>query len=252
MSGLNVRDIPVSKGHLNPAASPPVTRYWPPDDLTDLVRHFWVPEWSLPDGRAVTASVLPYSALNLVVEPTGVTLNGPTTRRWLRTLAGRGWVVGALLRPAATLALGHEAPALVDQAQLLDEPELASRVAAAMAAGEPATMRHHAAIGVLSDWLRASLVRIGEAGALANAAVALVERDPAVHRVADLAAALHVTPHPAARGAQLHRLHSRRGHPPHPLAECRPPAHAPGPRAPRAGRSRRRLRRPRAHVAGLP
>lgn len=193
MAGLNGRDIPVSKGHLNPAASPPVARYAAPDDLADRVRHFWVPEWSLPDGQAVTASVLPYPALNLVVEPSGVTLSGPTTRRSLRTLTGCGWAVGALLRPAATLALGHEAPALVDRAQSLDEPGLVDRVTAAMTAGESTAVRHLAAIGVLSSWLRASMARIGGVGALANEAVALVERDPVVQKVADLVAALHVT-----------------------------------------------------------
>jgi AraC-like DNA-binding protein len=189
------RPLPlVSKGHLNPQTSPPVARYSAPDDLADLVRHFWVPEWSLPDRQVVTASVLPCPALNLVIEPAGVTLNGPTTRRSLRTLTGRGWAVGALLRPAATLALGHEGPALVDRALPLDEPGLADRVAVAMTAAAPATARHRAAIGVVSDWLHSSATRIGEPGVLANAAVAVVERDPAVHRVADLAAALHVTP----------------------------------------------------------
>lgn len=193
MSGLNGRDTLVSKGHLNAATSLPVARYSAPDDLADLVRHFWVPEWCQPDGQGVMVSVLPYPALNLVVEPTGVTLSGPTTRRWVRTLSGCGWAVGVLLRPAGTLALGHEAPALVDSAQPLDEPGLAGRVAAAMTAAASATARHHAAIGVLSDWLRARTARIGGPGALANAAVALVERDPTVHRVAELAAALHVT-----------------------------------------------------------
>jgi AraC-like DNA-binding protein len=193
---LNGRDTsaPVSKGHLNPGASPPIARYAPPADLRRLVRHFWIPEWDLPAGRTVAARTLSYPALNLVIEGSSLILVGPATNASERVLAGRGWAVGVLHRPAATLALGYDASRLVDTLQSLDEPEMCERVAAVMSSAGPAEQRHVAAIGVVSDWLRDRVTDPGERGELANQAVDLIEHDPAGTRVADLARQLDVTP----------------------------------------------------------
>ena len=59
---MNGRDSvePTSKGHLNPTGSAPIRRYRAPGHLAGFVRHYWVPEWALPDGRVVTARVLGY------------------------------------------------------------------------------------------------------------------------------------------------------------------------------------------------
>jgi AraC-like DNA-binding protein len=185
---------PVSRGHLNPDADAPLARYRPAPDLAALVRHHWIPEWALPEGRAVTARVLGYPALNLVVDRTGVLLAGPTTTATERVLQGRGWAVGVLLQPAATPALGRDASALLDRAAWLDEPLLRDRVVAAMDGGAPPYDRHRGALDVVEAWLRERLGPVTEQGRLANAAVALVEQDPTVTRVADLADRLHVAP----------------------------------------------------------
>ncbi|HET6560342.1 MAG TPA: helix-turn-helix domain-containing protein [Marmoricola sp.] len=186
---MNGRDrSPASKGQLNPDATPPVHRYPAPADLTDTVRHFWVPEWDLPPGIRVTARVLGYPALNLVVEEHAVIVSGPTSRASERVLEGRGWAVGALLHPAATLALGYDGTALLDRVELLDDPALVGEVTGAMAAGR------ETGCAALAAWLRAALAPVPPHGLLANRALALVEEDTAITRVADLAARLHVTP----------------------------------------------------------
>lgn len=192
--GLNPGDsLPRSRGHLNPTPSAPVHRYPAPADLAEVVRHFWVPEWSLPDGVELTARVLGYPALNLVVEGGGAVLVGPTSHGSARTLAGAGWAVGALLLPAATEALGYDAAALVDRVEVLSAPGLVAEVAAAMHGEADLGRRHEDATGRLAAWLRERLGPVRDPGRLANRAVALVEQDPGLHRVADLAARLHVT-----------------------------------------------------------
>ncbi len=78
--------------------------------VADLVRHYWIPRWDLPDGQTKRQVVLGYPACNLVVEPGAITLSGPTSRVSHRDLAGSGWAVGALLLPAA----GPAVLALID------------------------------------------------------------------------------------------------------------------------------------------
>jgi AraC-like DNA-binding protein len=186
---LNGRDTPPrSKGQVNPAATPPVHRYPPPDDLVDLVRHWWVPEWHLPPGVRVTARVLGYPSLNVVVEERAAIVSGPTTKVSERVLEGHGWAVGALLHPAATPLLGYDATALRDRVEVLTEPGLVAAVSTAMAEG------HEAACAALAGWLRSRLGRPTVHGLLANRAVALAEDDVALDRVGELAARLHVSP----------------------------------------------------------
>lgn len=184
---------PTSQGHLNPDRSPPVHRYPAAADLAGLVRHHWVPEWALPEGRAVTARVLGYPALNVVVERDGVVVSGPSTRVTERVLRGRGWAVGALLHPAATPALGYDAAALLDSVRAWEEPALCGRVTAAMEADRPRAERHQEAVEHLERWLRLHLGPVTEQGRLANEAVALVGAGLSPGRVGELAARLHVS-----------------------------------------------------------
>ena len=92
--------FPTSRGHLNPGGIR-MTRLPAGGAVAELVRHYWIPEWDLPAGRIERQLVLGYPVCNLVVERDVVTLAGPTTRVSHRDLTGRGWAVGALLRPAA-------------------------------------------------------------------------------------------------------------------------------------------------------
>ena len=192
---MNGRDTPRSKGHLNPAESAPISRYPVAADLAPYVRHVWIPEWELPAGVSVTARVLGYPTLNLVVDAGSVLVTGPTRRESKRVLSGRGWAVGVLLQPAATPALGYDAEELVDSGRLLDEPGLLADVAEVMSAAGAAEERHQGAVAVVTAWLRDRLgsTAPSEHGLLANRAVELVEGDPTLTRVAVLAELLHVS-----------------------------------------------------------
>src|SRR3954466_8440398 len=90
---------PTTKGHLTPGPSAVVTRLPVPGDLVHLVRQVWIPEWDLPAGERMEELGPGYPAGNLVVEPHGTGLYGPTSRASVKVLTGRGWAVGALLRP---------------------------------------------------------------------------------------------------------------------------------------------------------
>jgi AraC-like DNA-binding protein len=182
-----------SHGHLNPGGTPPVARYLPEPDLRGLIRHYWVPEWSLPDGVSVTADILGFAALNIVAERRGVILFGPTTRSSSRTLEGRGWAVGALLRPAATIALGYDAASLVDGLERLDVPDLLDDLVGIMDSDDPAGIRHGRATQVLGEWVRRRAAEATPYGDLANRFEELIEHAEPGMRSGDLALALAVS-----------------------------------------------------------
>lgn len=158
-----------SGGVLYPARLPEFHRLPATGAAADLVAWFWIPEWDIAPGCSSRQEIVGYPALNLVVEQSGVTVSGPTTRASHRDLRGRGWAVGALLRPAAVAALVDDPAALVDAVRTLAEPSLQAEVAAAMASGAGHRDR---AVETFSRWL---VERVGPLDESAHQANALVE-----------------------------------------------------------------------------
>jgi AraC-like DNA-binding protein len=184
------------RGILYPATLPTFTRLPAPERVDELVRWFWVPEWHLEPGRVSRQEVIAFPACNLVVEPTLVGLAGPTTRRSTRDLTGSGWAVGALLLPAAVPQLGAEPGLLRDSYLPLDSPEvveLQERVVSAMTAPGPPQERRAAAVEAFADWVVEHLPTPHDEGRLANAVARLVDEDPEVLQVADVATRLGVS-----------------------------------------------------------
>jgi len=145
------------RGVLYPAAMPTLHRLPAPGCVSSLVRWFWIPEWDIAPGRVSRQELLAFPACNLAVEPTLVGLAGPTTRRSHRDLAGCGWTVGALLRPAAVPHLTTDPYALRDRYQSLDLPDLHRTVAAAMTGQGEGDLRRARAVEAFTDWLVATL-----------------------------------------------------------------------------------------------
>ncbi|MFT4288819.1 helix-turn-helix domain-containing protein [Nocardioides sp.] len=194
-----------SRGHLNPSAGAPVMRLPPPARAAGLVGWFWVPEWDLPEGVTHRALVLTYAACNLVVDPEGMFVYGPSTRISERVLSGRGWAVGALLRPAATPLLVPEVRSVLDSRLAVDDAALAATVTVAMAGR--AAERHAIVSEAVSDWLLARRDSRWPAGPPGEAAVAnrlldLVDGPEPPHRLGDLADALGVSPRAVQRIAR--------------------------------------------------
>ena len=120
------------RGILYPSRLPTFHREPVSEALADRVRWIWIPRWNLPAGQRDRQEVLPFPACNLVVEPDGITLHGPTTSISYRELEGRGWAVGALLTPVGASPLCS--PALIrDAHQPVEDSDLYTIVSEAMA-----------------------------------------------------------------------------------------------------------------------
>lgn len=181
------------RGVLYPARLPEFHRLPPPPSLDHAVRWFWIPEWALAPGEELRQEILPFPACNVVVEPDGVTVVGPPTRRSERVLQNSGWAVGALLRPAAAPALVPSLAALRDAAAPLEEPALLGEVAGAMA--DPhlsSAARRDRAATALAEWIEARAPEPGADGLLANE-LADALADAAITRVDQLAPRLHAS-----------------------------------------------------------
>ncbi len=184
--------LPSSRGTLYPKRLPDFHRLEPPDGAEELVRWFWISSWNLSDGSVSRQQLIGFPALNLVVESAMVGLSGPTTRASHRDLSGRGWVVGALLRPAAVPGFSDDPASLRDEYVALAEPDLHARVAEAF--GDPLSGQgRRAASDVLADWLARRVGEPAPDALLANRMVALVEADPDLLRVGELADRLGVS-----------------------------------------------------------
>ena len=178
--------IDPARGVLYPERLPRFTRLPPPPAASALVSWFWIPQWDLPDGVPSRQPVLGYPAANLVVEPGGVTLWGATTRASERVLHGRGWAVGALLRPAALSRLTASPSDLVDDHVTFDAPALHEAVSAVMP-------DEHAAALAAADWLTQWVGEPTPEARLANEMADLLMSSPDILRVEDAAARLRVS-----------------------------------------------------------
>jgi len=179
-----------ARGVLYPARLPSFHRELAAPHLAGVVRWFWVPRWQLPEGAASRQELLPFPASNLVVEPDGVSLYGPTTRGSYRELRGSGWAVGALLRPAGLGSLCADPWNVRDTAVPFVAPDLHQKVMDSMGADE--TAARDAAVGAFAAWAAEHMVP-DEAGLLANAMEDLISADRTVVRVDQVARHLGVS-----------------------------------------------------------
>lgn len=190
-----------TRGVLYPARLPQLHRLPPPADAAELVQWIWIPEWDIEPGRSSRQELVSYPALNLVVEEDGAVLSGATTRVGSRDLVGRGWAVGALLRPAAAAALTEAPSALLDRVQPFVAPDLVAAVARAMRSGEGHRER---AAAVLCSWLRERAGAVTATRRQANAMADLLMSDPSVRTPEQAAARLAVSVRTLQRMAHRH------------------------------------------------
>ncbi|WP_454294195.1 helix-turn-helix domain-containing protein [Salana multivorans] len=174
------------RGVLYPAALPTFHRIPAPADLQELIRWFWIPRWNLARGRTSRQQLLPFPASNLVVEPSGVVLSGPTTGASHRDLQGRGWAVGALLRPAGIASLLPDPQSIRDIARPFEAPDLHRAIVAAMDDDDEAAAREHA-VRAYTDWAETHLSPPDEGGLLANAIEELISSDRTIVRADQVA-----------------------------------------------------------------
>lgn len=85
----------------------PVSRFRPDPALEPFVQHFWPVAWDLRDQGPVTRETLPHPTVHLVVEAGRSGLAGPTTRRFVRTLEGKGRALGIKFHPGGFRPFWH-------------------------------------------------------------------------------------------------------------------------------------------------
>lgn len=191
------RGVP-TQGPLPSSASRPgvqLLRFEADDGAAALVRHVWVPLWSLPPGQEVVQEILQYPGGNVVVLAGESGFYGVDAGLGTRALEGAGWAVGVLLRPAAAGLLLRADPR-VSAARAGADVVAALRTAHVELGGDFATASSavralmpddpQAAGKVLEDWVVTRCGPVDPEGELANAAADLAEQG-AVETVSALA-----------------------------------------------------------------
>ncbi|PWD51157.1 AraC family transcriptional regulator [Serinibacter arcticus] len=187
-------DSPIARAHLvDPAdTSHAIARLPAQPDLADLVRWFWIPVWSVPDGEARVQEVLRYPVCLVVVAPHYARFYGVDPGLSRTTLTGDGWAFGLALQPAAgSLLTGAPMDAwrgtTAELADILGSrgAVFTARVRALLgasgaAATDPAVHREAAEA---ARELLAPALPVDEEGRLVNALVEWVETTPEVLRV---------------------------------------------------------------------
>lgn len=183
------------KGILYPARLPTFHRLPAPPELPELdqlVQWFWIPEWDIEPGRTSRQQLLAFAACNLVVQANGVELSGPTTKVSHQDLAGRGWAVGALLKPAAVPFFTANPRELRDARLNVAAPKLQAAVVHAMGETDPERRREQA-VAAVAQWLAERFPDVGAEALLANAMTETIADTPELVRVEDAAAQLSVS-----------------------------------------------------------
>lgn len=196
-------DLGDGRGVLYPTKLPSFHRVPAPADVSELVRWFWIPRWDLAPGRSSRQELLPFPASNLVVEPRGVSLAGPTTGASHRDLRGRGWAVGALLRPAGIASLRPDPRVIRNIEVPFDATDLHRTVSAAMRHADGTTGRDRAVLAY-TQWVTETIAPPDEAGLLANAMEDVISSDRAIVRVDQVAERLGTSIRGVQRLAQRH------------------------------------------------
>lgn len=184
---------PVEHAHLRDERgfSPPVHRFAPTPDLAELVRRYWLPVWSMPEGEVTVQRVLQYPVCLVVVAHDYARVVGPASGLSTTELSGSGWAAGVMLQPAAGMLLLDGPVTLTDQVRdlatvsTLDGSTLVAAVRDAMSPGPEDPVRQGQAVAAMEAALR-ELLPLDEEGRLVNAIVEYVEGEPAVQRVAQV------------------------------------------------------------------
>ncbi len=179
------------------ATSPGYGRFWPDDDLAPFVEHLWTVEWDL--ATPAMAEVLSHPSVQLVVERGNSAVAGIFTGRFVRTLEGRGRVLGVKFLPGGFRPFcAGPVSDLTDRR--LPLAEIFGAAAEDLEDRALAAPGREAAFALLQGFLRARRPVAGAALGLVRAIVERAATDREVTRVEQLVAAFDLGPR------QLQRL----------------------------------------------
>lgn len=167
-------------------------RYDAPEGFDSLLRRFWIPVWSLPDGALAPQRVLQYPVCLLVVTGEYARFYGVASGLSTTTLSGDGWAVGVMCQPAAGFLLtGVSVDTYTDRDVELsdvlgtDGVTLVQSIRSVMVEDPRSVDAHRSAMAAFANALRRYLPVDAE-GELVNCIVHHVETHPDVTRVAQV------------------------------------------------------------------
>lgn len=187
-----------------------VHRYGAPAGMSDLIRRFWIPVWSIPAGQESVQNVLQYPVSLLIITPAYARFMGVHTGLSSTTLVGDGFGVGVMFQPAAgVLIAGGSMDEWTDRHDDIsavmgsEGTRLAHTVRGLMADDPGSEASHHAAMSEVEAVL-ARYLPVDEEGLLVNEIVQFVEDRSDVTRVAQVCDEFHLSER------SLQRLTNRR------------------------------------------
>lgn len=175
-----------------------IARFSPSPVMSALVRRYWMPVWSVPDGGVRTQQVLQYPCALIVISNSYARFYGVTSGLSQTELDGTGWACGVMLQPATGHLLtrvGMRAfrDTHVPLSQVLTGgDDLVDQVRATLGPDPTEGERQRAAAGMI-DAALAHLLPIGEEAERVNDVVAYIEGKPDLVRVAGLVEAFDTT-----------------------------------------------------------
>jgi AraC-like DNA-binding protein len=125
--------------------------------LAEFIEHFWAVSWDLTGQPAREAQTLGHPSLHVVVEGSRHEVSGVQTRRFTRTLEGRGHVFGIKFRPAMFSVL-IDAPASTLQDRVVPVREVLGPDAARLTRALSRANHHEARVELAERFFAPRLV----------------------------------------------------------------------------------------------
>ena len=156
----------------------PAGRFLPDPALAPFVEHLWTVAWDLRGQAPITRETLPHPSVHLVFEEGRSGLAGPSTRRFSRTLEGRGRALGVKFlpggfRPFWTSPVSDLADRVLGMGEAFGAEGLALE-AAILACGND----EDSAVAKAEAFLLARLPQLDPGSLLARGIAARIQEDP--------------------------------------------------------------------------
>ncbi|MFP3914193.1 MAG: DUF6597 domain-containing transcriptional factor [Actinomycetota bacterium] len=167
-------------------------RFAAPPRLDRFVDRFWAVSWALGEGRSHTQKLVTHPVVNLVFEEGAALLSGVITDTFERRLRGRGRVLGVMFRPGGFRPfLGRSLSTITDRTLPISDvfgPE-GEALARRLDLSEIDPAREE-----VSSFLASRAPETPTRGEEVSEIVELVQADPSIASVSELASRLQVHP----------------------------------------------------------
>ena len=187
-SGLKKRDMALRKldtprGVLNFRDSGPpqgLWRYFPSADLAPFVEHYWTVEWDVPHPQL--RETLPHPSIHLVLENDREELAGVHTKKFSRTIDGKGSVFSVKFLPGGFRPFIDRAVSSLSE-RVWDLSDVLGPTARGLNRRALAFADHQSTIDVLEQFLRAFCPRVDASMLLVQRIANAVAADRALTKV---------------------------------------------------------------------